>query len=43
MPGPDTAEAQTLAAIDRIERIDPLLNSVIAIEPAAIEEASTLR
>jgi Asp-tRNA(Asn)/Glu-tRNA(Gln) amidotransferase A subunit family amidase len=39
---PDTATGQTLAAIDRIRRIDPRLNSVIAIDPTAVEEARAL-
>ena len=45
---PLPAEANVRAAIDRIERIDPLVHSVIAIDPTAIEQAravdaSTLR
>jgi amidase len=33
------AERETLAAIERIRRIDPQLQSVIAIDPTAIEQA----
>lgn len=33
------AEAATLAAVERIERIDPSLNSVIAINPTAVAQA----
>jgi amidase len=36
------AEAQTTAAIERIRRIDPQLNSVIAIDPTAIDQARRL-
>ena len=33
------AEANTRAALDRIARIDPALNSVIAVDPTAIDQA----
>ena len=33
------AEANTRAALDRIARIDPQLNSVIAVDPTAIDQA----
>ena len=33
------AEANTRAALDRIARIDPHLNSVIAVDPTAIDQA----
>ena len=36
---PQGAEGATLAAIDRIQRIDPSLGSVIAIDPTAVEQA----
>jgi len=37
-----TAEGRTLAAIRRIETIDRRINSVIAVEPAALDEARAL-
>ena len=36
---PPGAEGATFAAIDRIHRIDPLLGSVIAIDPTAVDQA----
>jgi amidase len=41
-PVPATAEGRTLAAIERIRRIDPQLNSVMAVDPTAIEQARAL-
>ena len=38
----DSAEGRTLAAIRRIEEIDPRLNSVIAIDPTAVDQARAL-
>jgi amidase len=42
--GPQTgvAEANTAAAIERIEALNPRLNAVIAIEPAALDEARAM-
>ena len=37
-----SAEAETAAAIARIEKLNPLLNAVIAIDPEALEQARTL-
>ncbi|MEO7189048.1 MAG: amidase [Sphingomicrobium sp.] len=37
LPGP--AEAATLAAIERVQRIDPAVGSVIALDPTAITQA----
>jgi len=36
---PLPAEANVRAALERIERIDPLIHSVIAIDPSAIDQA----
>ena len=38
----DSAEARTLATIRRIEEIDRRLNSVIAVDPTAIDQARAL-
>jgi len=38
----DSAEGRTLAAIERIRRIDPQLNSVIAVDPTAAAQARAL-
>jgi len=38
-PRPGPAEVNTRAALERIARIDPLLHSVLAVDPTAIEQA----
>ena len=38
----DNAEGRTLAALDRFQRIDPQLNSVIAVDPTAVDQARAL-
>jgi amidase len=37
-----SAEAETAAAIARIEKLNPLLNAVIAVDPEALEQARAL-
>lgn len=37
-----SAEAQTRAAIERIEALNPRLNAVIAVDPAALDQARAL-
>lgn len=37
-----TAEAKTAAALRRIETIDPMINSVIAVDPTALDRARAL-
>ncbi|MGZ8312629.1 MAG: amidase, partial [Allosphingosinicella sp.] len=39
---PASAEAQTRAALDRIEALNPRLNAVIAVDPTALDQARTL-
>jgi hypothetical protein len=41
-PESGTALDRTQTALDRIERIEPLVNAVIAIEPSALDEARAL-
>ena len=39
---PDSAEAQTRAALQRIEALNPRVNAVIAVDPTALDQARTL-
>ncbi len=42
MSAPDSAEARTRAAIERIEELNPRLNAVIAVDPTALDQARAL-
>ncbi len=42
LQSPQSAEQRTREALERIERIDPRLNSVLAVDPDAIAEARAL-
>ena len=39
LPAQPSAEANVRAAIDRIARIDPLIHSVLAVDPTAVQQA----
>ena len=39
---PESAEARTRAALQRIEELNPRLNAVIAVDPTALDQARRL-